>query len=92
MDKSFLKWAGGKSKLLPVILNEIKEVNGTYIEPFLGSGVVAFNVYAQRYLLSDINADLINVFQQLKSGGDFLLLTVLFFLKKNLEMKLRFTK
>ena len=71
MDKSFLKWAGGKSKLLPVILNEIKEVNGTYIEPFLGSGVVAFNVHAQRYLLSDINADLINVFQQLKSGGDF---------------------
>ena len=71
MTKSFLKWAGGKSKLLPVILNEVKEVNGTYIEPFLGSGVVAFNVKANNYLLADVNSDLINIFQQLKTGGDF---------------------
>jgi len=71
VNKAFLKWAGGKSRLLPVILDEIGKVDGTYIEPFLGSGVVAFNVHASNYVLSDINTDLINVYTQLKNKGQF---------------------
>ena len=70
VNKSFLKWAGGKRKLLDKLLNEIGEVGGTYIEPFLGSGVVAFNVTAKDYILADTNKDLINVYEQLKTHGE----------------------
>lgn len=70
INKSFLKWAGGKSKLLDKILPEIGEVTGRYIEPFLGSGVVAFNVEAKKYLLSDINPDLISVYKYLCEWGE----------------------
>lgn len=69
MDKAFLKWAGGKSKLLPVLLDQIGTVNGTYFEPFLGSGVVALNVKANNYFLSDINKELINLYLQIKENG-----------------------
>lgn len=70
VNKAFLKWAGGKSKLLPTILNEIGTVKGTYIEPFVGSGVVSFNVEAANYIVSDINKDLINTYNQIKTHGD----------------------
>ena len=44
--KPFLKWAGGKSQLIPVIKKAIpvKLYSGkfTYIEPFVGSGAVLF--------------------------------------------------
>ena len=70
MNKSFLKWAGGKSKLLNILLPEIGEVKGNYIEPFCGSAVVAFNVKASNYILADINDDLINVYRQLKLYGE----------------------
>ena len=70
MNKSFLKWAGGKSKLLDILLPEIGKVEGNYIEPFAGSSVVSFNVDAERCVLADICDDLINVFRQLKLYGE----------------------
>ncbi|GAA0204534.1 Dam family site-specific DNA-(adenine-N6)-methyltransferase [Kangiella japonica] len=38
------------------------------IEPFVGSGVVFLNADYDRYLLADINPDLINLFRDLKRG------------------------
>lgn len=64
--KGFLKWAGGKRKLLPILLEKIGDVSGAYVEPFLGSGVVAMNVNSDKYILSDINKDLMNVYSILK--------------------------
>lgn len=66
--KPFLKWAGGKNQLLPVIKQlypqELKEKRiKNYYEPFVGGGAVFFDI-AQNYeiesaFLYDINAELI---------------------------------
>jgi DNA adenine methylase len=63
--KSFLKWAGGKSRVLPNIQSVLPQ-GKRLIEPFAGSGVVFLNSDYPEFLLADSNADLINLFNQLK--------------------------
>jgi DNA adenine methylase len=41
-SKPFLKWPGGKGKLLKKILPLVPEFTGTYHEPFIGGGAVFF--------------------------------------------------
>jgi DNA adenine methylase len=70
--KPFLKWAGGKSQLLPQFEKHLPPelVAGkitNYIEPFLGGGAL-FLAIAQRYAvqhayLTDINPELILVYR-----------------------------
>jgi DNA adenine methylase len=59
----FVKWAGGKSQLLPQIMHYFPQKFTRYFEPFLGGGAVFFHIapYSRNAILSDINADLINV-------------------------------
>lgn len=72
--KPFLKWAGGKTQLLPDISERIPFSNDesfTYIEPFLGSGAVLFwilNHYPnlKNVVANDINNDLINSYKTVK--------------------------
>ena len=40
MLKPFIKWAGGKQQLLPIIKNKLPKSYNRYIEPFLGSGAL----------------------------------------------------
>ena len=64
--RPFLKWAGGKFQ----IINKIRESlpNGNrLIEPFVGAGSVFLNSNYEKFLLADINNDLINTFLYLKS-------------------------
>ncbi len=63
----FLKWAGGKGDLLPQYDPLFPTGRaGTAYEPFVGSGAVFFHLrgrdFAQRYCLSDVNAELINAY------------------------------
>lgn len=62
-----IKSQGIKTKLVPTIINLVPEYKGRWIEPFLGTGVVAFNSGAKRALLSDINPHLINFYKRLQS-------------------------
>lgn len=62
--KSFLRWAGGKGKLLDAILPHIPASFENYYEPFLGSGAVFFAVRGrarQTAYLSDLNDELVNI-------------------------------
>jgi DNA adenine methylase len=64
--KPFMKWAGGKSRLLPQILPHIPADFSGYHEPFLGSGAVFFavrNRASNQCHLSDLNSELINTWQ-----------------------------
>jgi DNA adenine methylase len=61
-----IKSQGIKTKLVPWISAIIPEHNGRWIEPFMGTGVVAFNVKSNGYLLSDINPHLINFYNAIK--------------------------
>ncbi|EGO2798652.1 Dam family site-specific DNA-(adenine-N6)-methyltransferase, partial [Enterococcus faecalis] len=69
---AFVKWAGGKSKLAPIIEKKIIESIllddvDTYVEPFLGGGSFFFYMI-QKYnfknkIISDINWELINLYK-----------------------------
>ena len=63
MNKAFIKWAGGKRKLLPIILPELEGYK-RLLEPFVGSGVVFLNCENPEIIINDFNKDLINVYQQ----------------------------
>ena len=75
---SFIKWVGGKSKLLKEITPCIfkKEFN-VYLEPFLGSGSVLIELLQQKPNVickaNDINTELITVFNVIKSNPDELI-------------------
>lgn len=63
-----LKSQGIKTKLVPWIQNLIPETTGKWIEPFLGTGVVAFNASFSNAILSDTNPHIINFYSAIKSG------------------------
>lgn len=79
--KPFLKWAGGKTRLLTEIKKRMpfsKDKTFTYIEPFTGSGAVLFWVLSNfknlnKVVINDINADLVNVYLQVKSNANELI-------------------
>lgn len=85
MEKSFLKWAGGKYKLLPKLIPlleslEDKNVKQTFIEPFLGSGTVFLNFNkVNNFILNDTNKDLIKIFQSLQEDNNFVEKASLYF-------------
>lgn len=67
--KPFLKWAGGKTKLLPEIRKHIPDNFGDYHEPFVGGGAVFLDLLSRGILrgkkvyISDINENLINCYR-----------------------------
>ena len=68
----FLKWAGGKRKLLNRILPKVPASIDTYYEPFLGGGAVFFALVARgvkfkRAVLNDLNTDLMETYQVIQS-------------------------
>ncbi|WP_312977278.1 DNA adenine methylase [Corynebacterium sp.] len=67
--KPFIKWAGGKTRLLKKLLPYVPEQINNYHEPFLGGGAMFFAVadrIQQTAYLSDLNEDLINAWQAVR--------------------------
>lgn len=60
-----IKSQGIKTKLVPYIMDVVPSFSGRWVEPFLGTGVVAFNSNAQKALLSDINPHIITFYTKL---------------------------
>lgn len=71
MSKIFvppIKIQGIKTKLVPWIIENLPPENfSTWFEPFMGSGVVGFNVRPKRAIFADINPHIINFYNALKS-------------------------
>ncbi|MGZ5008915.1 MAG: Dam family site-specific DNA-(adenine-N6)-methyltransferase [Methylobacter sp.] len=64
-----IKSQGIKTKLVPWIKSIIpSDFTGTWIEPFMGTGAVAFNISPQRAVLCDANPHLINFYSGIASG------------------------
>lgn len=66
----FLKWAGGKRWLAKYIQEQIGDVNGRYIEPFLGSGAVFFRLRPKEALLNDANKDLVDTYRAIQQDPE----------------------
>lgn len=65
-QRPFLKWAGGKYSLLPD-LDRLIPAGKRLVEPFVGGGSVFLNSEKhESFLLADVNADLINLYQMLE--------------------------
>lgn len=64
-----IKCQGIKTKLVPFILSSITwNGHGRWIEPFVGSAVVLFNLRPARALVSDTNPHIIRFYNDIKSG------------------------
>lgn len=61
--RPFLKWAGGKKQLIPQYEPYFPRQFSTYYEPFLGGGAVFFRLLPKQAFLTDINVELVNVYQ-----------------------------
>jgi DNA adenine methylase len=71
-NRAFLKWAGGKYSLIEAITAKLPKAN-KLIEPFVGAGSVFLNTHYPKYLLNDINPDLINLYKILqKRSGQYI--------------------
>lgn len=72
MIKSPIKWAGGKTRVMPELLKHLPKAD-CLIEPFVGSGTVFMNTEYRRYVLCDSNRALINFFRMLTSDTERLI-------------------
>jgi DNA adenine methylase len=69
MNKTFLKWAGNKSRVLPHLIPHIGNPK-RYCEPFGGSLAVALNTPTEQYILNDVNKDLVSIYRNLMNPND----------------------
>jgi DNA adenine methylase len=74
--RPLLKWAGGKRQLLPELRRFYPPEFRRYIEPFVGSGAVFFDLYGtgrlrdREVVLIDSNADLIGCYETVRTQPD----------------------
>ena len=69
---TFLKWAGGKRRILEKLNQNLPKKFENYYEPFLGGGSVFFYIKQKynlkKYVISDINLDLINLYKDIRDN------------------------
>lgn len=78
--KPFLKWAGGKTQLLPTLRENYPNDLGTnitkYCEPMVGAGAVLFDIInnysIDEVLICDCNYELINTYNIIKNDVGYL--------------------
>ena len=74
--RPLLKWAGGKRQLLPVLAEHYPASFSRYVEPFVGSGAVFFDLLNAGRLarcqihLCDVNPDLIGCYWTVRDRTD----------------------
>lgn len=75
--RPFLKWAGGKRRLVSDISEAFPAKFGRYFEPFLGGGAVLFHVLSahpgRACCASDANPELIATYETIRDGVEDLM-------------------
>lgn len=73
----FIKWAGGKGRMISHIAPRIPDKFGRYFEPFLGGGAVFFELSREkrikRAILGDMNPELMNAYRTVKDNVEDLI-------------------
>ncbi|WKA63677.1 Dam family site-specific DNA-(adenine-N6)-methyltransferase [Pectobacterium aroidearum] len=72
MIRPFIKWAGGKTRVLPDLRPHLPK-GDCLIEPFVGGASVFLNTDYRRYVLADINPDLINLYRVAVADAELLI-------------------
>lgn len=68
-----LKWAGGKRQLMDTLKPLLPNKITLYCEPFFGGGAMAFSLQPNRAFINDINAELMRVYEVIKTDVDELI-------------------
>jgi len=68
--KPFLKWAGGKTQLIPELSKYIPKSYNQYIEPFIGGGAFFFYLNPLKAIISDSNEELIITYKAIRDNVD----------------------
>lgn len=61
--KPIIKYRGGKSKEIPLLIPYIPKFTGRYIEPFLGGGAMYFYLEPSNAIINDINNKLMTFYK-----------------------------
>lgn len=77
LAKPFVKWAGGKRQLIPILDENIPKKFNKYFEPFLGGGALLFHILAKScgtgYSGFDLNSDLVLTYTTIRDRvGDLI--------------------
>jgi len=84
--RPFLKWAGGKRALAPLLTSLFPPLGDrTYREPFLGGGAMFFHLAPKKAVLSDALEDLITTYEVIKESPTKLLARLALFEKTHSE-------
>jgi len=71
--KPFLKWAGGKTQLLPQLTDFVPRRFNKYIEPFVGGGSFFFSVNPANAVIADLNEDLVIAYKVVRDDVESLI-------------------
>jgi DNA adenine methylase len=69
----FVKWVGGKRQLMPTLLKLFPKNITNYVEPFIGGGAVLFELQPKNAIINDLNSELINAYNVIKTDLDELI-------------------
>ena len=65
-----VKWVGGKRQLMFELLKNMSENYNRYFEPFIGGGALFFELQPDNAYISDMNEELINLYQVVRDNVD----------------------
>jgi DNA adenine methylase len=83
--KPFIKWAGGKRQLINELIKSLPTNYNRYFEPFIGGGALFFAIQPENAFISDINPELINLYNAVKNNVDLLIEELRKYNDKNTE-------
>jgi DNA adenine methylase len=66
----FLRYPGGKTKQLMFLTNYLPksdDINGRYIEPFVGGGSVFLSIQPRKAIISDLNYELVELYRGIRN-------------------------
>lgn len=79
---TILKWAGNKTAVMPELMKHLP-AGSRLVEPFAGSRAVMMATNYPQYLVADINADLINLYQRAAQNTEELIACALVFFRED---------
>lgn len=68
--RPLMKWAGGKTQLLPRLAAAAPAQYGRYIEPFVGGGALFFHLRPERAVIADSNGELVSMYRAVAADPD----------------------
>jgi DNA adenine methylase len=80
--KTFIRRPGNKSAHLKHIIPRIPEKYNTYIEPFVGTGAVFLHLLPKKWIINDLNKDIVDIWKLARDDPQYLLCEIKKFQEK----------